>query len=275
MKTRTQLIAEIKDILKKYNLRAFKSYSQNFMIEPALIRWQVEYSNLNKSDIVVEIGAGLGTLTKELAETAKKVIAVESDPKMVEVLQSELSVFNNIEIIPEDVLNLNSKIFEGTKIISNPPYKISSPLTFKIIEASYILALLSYQREFAVRMVAEPGSKEFGRLSLGVKYYAKVEYLKSISRGFFYPVPKVDSALIRLTPCTPPFELANKKDFFEFVRHLFSFRNKTVKHALNLYLKHREPKNIETPNSTNDLLMQKRVFQLGLEQFHELYQIFQ
>jgi 16S rRNA (adenine1518-N6/adenine1519-N6)-dimethyltransferase len=275
VKTRNQLISEIKNLLKTYNLRAFKRYSQNFMIEPNLIRWQLDYSNLSKTDIVVEIGAGLGTLTKELAENAKKVIAVESDPKLVEVLRNELSGLNNVEVIPEDVLKLDSKIFEGTKIVSNPPYKISSPLTFKIIEASYILALMSYQKEFAVRMVAEPGSKECGRLSLGVKYYAKVEYLKPISRGFFYPAPKVDSALIRLIPGTPPFELTNKKDFFEFVRHLFSFRNKIVKHALSLYLKHRESKSIETPDLTNDSLMQKRVFQLSLEQFYELYQIFQ
>lgn len=274
VKTHNQLISEIKTLLKQYNLRAFKSYSQNFMIEPNLIRWQLEYSNLNKSDIVVEIGAGLGTLTKELAENAKKVIAIESDPKLVEVLKEQLSAFNNIEVIPEDILKLDSKIFDGKKIISNPPYKISSPLTFKIIETSYVLALLSYQKEFAVRMVAEPGSKEYGRLSLGVKYYAKTEYLKSIPRGFFYPIPKVDSALIRLTPCTPSFELKNRQDFFEFVRHLFTFRNKTVKHALNLYLKHREAKNIGGPNLINDSLMYKRVFQLALEQFYELYQIF-
>ena len=275
MKTRNQLMSEIKTLLKKYNLRAFKSYSQHFMIDPKLIQWQLEYSNLNKADLVVEVGAGLGTLTKELAENAKKVLAVESDPKLVEVLQNELSIFNNIEVIPEDILKIDSKIFEGTKIVSNPPYKISSPLTFKILEASYILALMSYQKEFAVRMVAESGSKEYGRLSLGVKYYATVEYLKSIPRGFFHPVPKVDSALIRFTPCIPPFELPNKKDFFEFVRHLFSFRKKTVKHALNLYLKHKEPRNIDAYDLTNDSLTYKRVFQLGLEQFYELYQIFQ
>ena len=233
---------------------------------------QLEYSNLNRDDIVVEVGAGLGTLTKYLAKNAKKVIAIESDQKLVEVLQNELSVYKNIEIIPEDVLKLDSKIFEGTKIISNPPYKISSPLTFKIIEASYILSLMSYQKEFADRMGAQPGSRQSGRLSLGISYYANVEYLKVIPRGYFYPMPKVDSALIRLTPCAPPFDLLNRKDFFEFVRILFSFRNKIVKHALNLYLKRNIPEMIEKNKLNNIPFGNERVFQLSLSQFHELYQ---
>jgi 16S rRNA (adenine1518-N6/adenine1519-N6)-dimethyltransferase len=265
-------MAETKNLLKKYDLRAFKSYSQNFAVEPKLIRLQLEYANLQRNDIVVEVGAGLGTLTKYLAENAKKVIAIECDPKLVEVLQNELSVYQNIEIIPEDVLKLDSKVFDGTKIISNPPYKISSPLTFKIIEASYILSLMSYQKEFAVRMGAQPGSKQYGRLSVGIQYYANVEYLKMIPKGYFYPIPKVDSALIRLTPCTPPFELPNKDIFFEFIRILFSFRNKIVKHALNLYLKRIIAKRIEKDSLDNIPFGNERVFQLSLQQFRELYQ---
>lgn len=221
---------------------------------------------------MVEVGAGLGTLTKYLAKNAKKVIAIENDQKLVEVLQNELSVYRNIEVIPEDVLKLDSKIFKGTKIISNPPFKISSPLTFKIIEASYILSLMSYQKEFADRMGAQPGSKQYGRLTLGIGYYAKVEYLQLIPRGFFYPIPKVNSALIRLTPCAPPFELSNKEEFFELIRKLFSFRNKIVKHALNLYLKQRNPEIIEKHKLDNIPFGNERVFQLSLAQFHELYQ---
>jgi len=265
-------MAEIKNLLKKYNLRAFKSYSQHFAVEPKLIQWHLEYSGLQRDDVVVEIGAGLGTLTKYLAKKAKKVIAIESDQKLVEVLQNELSVYQNIEIIPEDILKLDSKIFDGTKIISNPPYKISSPLTFKIIKTSYILSLMSYQKEFAARMYAQPGSRQYGRLSLGIQYYANVEYLKVIPRGYFHPIPKIDSALIRLMPCVPPFEIIDKDDFFDFVRILFSFRNKVVEHALNLYLKRTSSKELEKNKLINIPFGNQRVFQLSLQQFYELYQ---
>lgn len=201
----------------------------------------------------------------------KKVIAVEKDLKFIEVLHEELASYNNIEIIEGDILKLNQNIFEGTKIVSNPPYKISSPLTFKIIQSSYLISVMSYQKEFAERMVASPGSKKFGRITLGVQYYANVEYLKAIPRNFFYPMPKVDSALIRLTHCEPPFRLEDENDFFEFVRHIYSFRNKTVKRALSLYLKHSELKGIQQGELKNLSLAGERVFRLSLQQFYELY----
>ena len=271
--SRNQLLADIKRILKRYNLRAFKKYSQNFVIDPKLIAWHIQYSDLNEGDRVVEIGAGLGTLTKYLAEKAEKVYAIEFDSKLIQVLQEELASYNNIEIILGDILKLNSEIFEGTKIISNPPYKISSPLTFKIIQSAYVLSVLTYQKEFAERMVALPGTKKYGRITVGVQYYAKVEYLKPIPKSFFYPMPKVDSALIRLTPIKPPFELDDENDFFDFVRHLFSFRNKSVKRAVSLYLKHHEFTGIPEEKIKQMELTNQRIFRLSLQQFYELYQI--
>ncbi|NVM27389.1 MAG: ribosomal RNA small subunit methyltransferase A [Candidatus Helarchaeota archaeon] len=270
--TRSQLLSETKRILKNYDLRAFKSYSQNFVIDPKLIQWHLQYSNITNEDVVVEIGAGLGTLTKYLAEKAKKVTAVEVDPKLVEVLHEELASFDNIEIISEDILKLDSKIFEGMKVVSNTPYKISSPLTFKIIQSSYALSILSYQKEFATRMTATPGSKNYGRITLGVSYYANVEYLKSIPRDYFYPMPKVESTLIRLTPHEPPIQLEDVNGFFEFVRHLFSFRNKSIKRALGLYLKQTDPTVLQKTKLANHSLAHERVFRLSLQQFHELYQ---
>jgi 16S rRNA (adenine1518-N6/adenine1519-N6)-dimethyltransferase len=273
--TRNQLLSEIKNILKTYNLHAFKSYSQNFVIEPKLIQWHLIYANLDKNDVVVEIGAGLGTLTKYLAENAKKVIAVEYDPKLITVLNNELSACNNVEIIEGDILKIESKIFEGTKIICNPPYKISSPLTFKIIQTSYKLSVMSYQKEFADRMIADPGSKKFGRITLGVKYYARIEYLKSIPRNYFYPPPKVDSALIRLMPSEPPFHLEDEKHFFEFIRSLYSSRNKSVKAALKIYFKHRDIQDSEKETLLNNPLANNRIFHLTLKDFYGLYQFIQ
>ncbi|HUX98320.1 MAG TPA: 16S rRNA (adenine(1518)-N(6)/adenine(1519)-N(6))-dimethyltransferase RsmA [Candidatus Deferrimicrobium sp.] len=273
--TRNQLLSEVKKILKTYNLRAFKSYSQNFVIDPRLIQWHIQYADLGEEDIVVEIGAGLGTLTKYLAENAKKVLAIEYDPKLVAVLQEELSAYKNIEVIEGDILKIESQKFEGTKIISNTPYKISSPLTFKIIQSSYILAVMSYQKEFADRMIADHGSKNFGRITLGVKYYANVEYLKDIPKNFFYPIPRVDSALIRLTPSKPPFQLGDEKKFFEFIRSLYSFRKKSVKAALSLYLKHINIKENDRENLLNNTLATERIFRLKLDDFYELYNLIQ
>ncbi len=270
--TRKQLLSKTKRILSDYNLRAFKSYSQNFVIEPKLIQWHLQYSDLTKSDVVVEIGAGLGTLTKAIAEKVKKVIAVEIDPKFIKILEKELESYGNIEIIEGDILQIEPKIFDNRKILSNTPYKISSPLTFKIIQSSYLHAVMSYQKEFAERMIAPPGSRNYGRITLGVNFYANLELLKVVPRDFFYPIPKVDSALVRLNPCDPPFQLADESDFFEFVRHLFSFRKKTIRRALNLFFKQ---KDIEKSNLTEFIkssFADERVFRLSLQKFHELYQ---
>jgi 16S rRNA (adenine1518-N6/adenine1519-N6)-dimethyltransferase len=241
------------------------------MIEPKLIQWHLQYSNLGENDVAVEVGAGLGTLTKYLAEKARKIIAIESDPKLVEVLKKELSAYKNIELISGDALKVDQTIFAGTKIISNPPYKISSPLTFKIIRSSYHLAVLSFQKEFAERMVALPGSNNYSRIALGVNYYANVEYLKSIPKTYFYPIPKVDSALVRLTPRASPFQVENEKDFFEFVRDLFIFRKKTVKRALNLYLKNKNLSALKEDQLVNFSLANERIFRLSIQQFYELY----
>ena len=270
-RTRNQMLSETKRILKNYNLQPFKSYSQNFVIEPKLIEWHIQYANLTKKDVVVEIGAGLGTLTKGLAEKVKKVIAIEIDPKFIEILHKELASYGNIDIIEGDILKLDQKIFDNRKIVSNPPYKISSPLTFKIIQSAFILSVMSYQKEFAERMSAPSGSKNFGRITLGVNYYAKVEHLKLVPKDYFYPAPKVESALIRLTPAEPPFYLADKEDFFGFVRHLFSFRKKTLKRALTLYFKHSNILEEYRDKIKSYPLAEERIFRLSLQQFHELY----
>jgi 16S rRNA (adenine1518-N6/adenine1519-N6)-dimethyltransferase len=215
----------------------------------------------------------LGTLTKQLAERVKKVVAVELDPKLIEVLEGELTSYKNIEIISDDILKLDPKIFEGAKIVSNPPYKISSPLTFKIIRSSYVLSIMSYQKEFADRLVASPGTRNYGRITLGVNYYAEVEYLKSIPKSYFYPIPKVDSALVRLIPSKPPFAIEDEEEFFIFVRTLISFRKKTVSRALKLYIKKIELDETKRERILNTRLAEERIFRLSIEQFHELYQL--
>ncbi len=269
--TRTQLVSETKRILSDYNLKAFKSYSQHFAIEPNLIRWLINYADLKESDTVVEVGAGLGILTKFLAEKVQRVIAVEYDLKLIEVLENELTSFSNIEILALDILK-TEQIFDGAKIVANPPYQISSPLTFKIIQSAFNLSVMSYQKEFAERMVAKTGTKKYGRLTVGVNYYADVEYLRSIPRSYFYPMPKIDSALVRLKPHKHPFELSDEKDFFEFIRVLFSFRNKSVRRALTLYLKQADLLEIQEMALQNLPLSDERIFRLSLDDFYLLYQ---
>ncbi|TFG05999.1 MAG: ribosomal RNA small subunit methyltransferase A [Promethearchaeota archaeon] len=270
--TRSQLISRTNNLLKKYGLRAFKSYSQHFVVEPKLIHWHLKYANLTKEDVVVEVGAGLGTLTQFLAQRVKRVIAVEFDPEFIAILHEELADCNNVEIMEGDILKLGSNIFNGRKIVSNPPYKISSPLTFEILQSEFILAVMSYQKEFAERLIAQPGMKNYSRVTLGVQYYAKVESLRMIPRNYFRPPPKVDSTLVRLTPIVPPIHLENEREFFDFVRHLFSFRKKSVRRALGLYLKQQEGQEQIKSKLETISLASKRVFQLSLPQFYELFE---
>jgi 16S rRNA (adenine1518-N6/adenine1519-N6)-dimethyltransferase len=187
--------------------------------------------------MVLEIGAGLGTLTSALAMKAKKVFAIEKDQKLLRILKDKLSIFNNVEIISGDALRLDFP--DAQKIVSNIPYSISSPLTFKILSTKFERAVLTYQHEFAERLIAKPGTKNYGRITVGVYYKAEAKILEKIPRTAFYPPPKVDSAIVMLKPKPPPFEPLNEKAFFEIVRFLFMHPNKKAKHGVKYYLKNK------------------------------------
>lgn len=230
----TKLLAETQKILKKYNIRPRKRMGQNFLIDSNVLNKQITYADLKGTDIVLEIGAGIGTLTRRLADHAKKIIAVEKDPNLLDALKEQCAKCDNVKIIHDDILKLDIPPF--TKVVSNIPYSISSPLTFKLLTYDFDYAILTYQLDFAERLTAKVGSSEYSRLSVTAYYRAKVEILEEISREAFYPTPQINSAFVKITPHPPPFLIEEENLFFEVVRAIFNRKNRKVKTMLSIFL---------------------------------------
>jgi len=190
----------------------------------------VGYAGLSHDDVVLEVGAGIGNLTSLLAERASKVIAIERDRRLVKILRERLKGDPNVEIVHGDALRIEIPKFN--KVVANLPYGISSDITFRLLERELELAVLMYQLEFAKRLVAKPGSDDYSRLTVNAYYHAHVELLDEVPPAAFFPRPKVTSAIVRLKPREPPFEVVNEKIFFNVVRALFQHRRKRVRNAL-------------------------------------------
>ncbi len=222
---------------------AKRKIGQNFLINHEVAEREIDYACPNKDDIVLEIGPGKGILTKKLAEKVKQVIAVEIDVKLVKKLKENLP--NNVKLIHADILNIDFNTLPAfNKIVSNLPFQISSPFTFKLINYPFSKAILIYQKDFAERMIAEKGSKKYSRLSVGIYYKTHCKILETVSKEFFYPIPKVDSAIVELIPRKKsPFEVIDEKYFFNVVAKLFSQRRKKIKNIL--YDKYENLKNVK------------------------------
>ena len=206
---------------------------QNFLINKKIAEKEVEYASINMQDTVLEIGPGLGILTYNLASKAKKVIAVEIDKKHVEKLKDTLP--ENVELINDDILKIDLKnLPKFNKVVSNLPFQISSPFTFKLLKYDFELAILIYQKEFANRMVAKQKTSSYSRLSVNVYYFANCEILKVVSKSCFRPQPKVDSCIIKLIPRkSPPFNVDNENFFFDLTKNLFNLRRKKIRTIIN------------------------------------------
>ncbi|AMQ17773.1 16S rRNA (adenine(1518)-N(6)/adenine(1519)-N(6))-dimethyltransferase RsmA [Thermococcus peptonophilus] len=213
-------------IIYKYNLHPNRDLGQNFLIVPDIVERNIERAEVSEKDIVLEIGPGLGVLTDPLSKRAGKVYAIEKDRRIVEILRKEYN-WPNVEIIGGDALKVVWPEFN--KMVSNLPYQISSPVTFKLLNREFERAVLIFQLEFAERMVAKPGDKNYSRLSLMVRAKARAELVERIGRGAFWPRPKVDSAVVVLEP-KPPEERIDLNE--NLVKALFQHRRSTVSAAL-------------------------------------------
>lgn len=200
------------------------------MIDNSLLQAMIEYGVVDEQDTVLEVGAGLGFLTRLLSLRCRRVIAVEIDAKLGNVLRENLSNLRNIELIEGDVLAAKIPFFN--KIVSTPPYSISSPLLFWVLKRPFQLAVLAFQEEFARRLEADVGSKDYSRLTVTTYYRAEIELLDDLPRNMFYPPPDVDSVVVRLRPKPPPFTVKDEKTFLELVRTVFTQRNKKLRNAV-------------------------------------------
>ena len=229
-------------LLARYGLTAKKQFGQNFLISDRAFRAIVDATIQTDEDWVVEIGAGLGTLTMRLAErlTAGKLIALEYDADMVKVLRAELAGVDNVDIEHVDAMRYDLRMaakWRGEKIIvcGNLPYHLSSQLMFRVIDArEYITqAVFMIQKEMADRIVAPPGGKEYGAIGVMLRTYADIKAVAKVSAGSFVPAPKIDSTVIRMTPLAQPrTPITNEKHYSTVVHAAFGQRRKTLRNAL-------------------------------------------
>lgn len=216
--------------VSKTNMVFNKSFGQHILINPHILSNIVEKSALRHTDVVLEIGPGTGNLTQLLLERAKKVIAVELDPRMVAELTKRFKYGEHsgkFTLIPGDVLTTELPFFDIC--VANIPYQISSPLVFKLLshKPAFRCAVLMFQKEFAMRLVAQPGSELYCRLSVNVQLLAKVDHLMKVSKNNFKPPPKVESSVVRIEPKNP----APQLDFLEWdglLRICFTRKNKQL-----------------------------------------------
>ena len=296
-----KILSEIKLLCKKYNIRPQKRKGQNFLIDRKVLDQIIQTANLSRSDLVLEIGPGFGVLTKELSKRAEKVVAVEIDRRLVRALKGEMRGVENIEIIEGDILKIfnfqfsmnfqflifnsklktqNSKKLQATpaslreaerasyKIIANLPYQITSPVLQKFLtqEPKPFEMILMVQKEVAERIVAKKGGMTF--LSILVQFYAQPEIITYVSKKSFWPQPKIDSALLRLSreDSYSPLIGGNEKEFFHLVKIGFSNRRKQLRNNLTKGLNMKKEQVEEILKNTG-LDVKVRAQDLGVEEW--------
>lgn len=242
MKTGTSIDRATKDILQKQRIRPIKSLGQNFLIDQNILHKIANTAQLNEEDLVIEIGPGLGALTQILVCRAASVVAVELDRRMIPILTEQLAGLGNLKIVHGDALKLNYQeliaSFTGwkkIKLVANLPYYISTPLIFKLLTepVDWDQIVIMVQKEVAERISAEPGSKDYGQLSILVQYRAQANLVFKVPPTVFVPRPKVDSAVIRMVPWkAPPVNVLDEKLFFQVVKAAFAQRRKTLRNNL-------------------------------------------
>lgn len=236
---------EILALLKKHGFRFTKGLGQNFLIDDTILEQTIEGADIRADDNVLEIGPGIGTLTRSLAQRARHVAAVEIDRRLLPILKETLSSQDNISVIHGDILKIDvaelvGREFEGRpfKIVANLPYYITTPIVMSFLESDlpYQSITVMVQKEVADRMKAAPGKKDYGALSVAVQYYSQPEILVKAPSSVFMPAPKVDSVVIKLDRLEqPPIKLLDKDLFFLLVKASFSQRRKTILNAISSY----------------------------------------
>ena len=259
------LLQKTKFLLRRYRIFPNNLLGQNFLIDSCLFPLICNWASLEQEDIVVDVGAGLGLLTRFLADHVHKVLAVESDPRLVIVLREQLQDLPEVKIIEGDILKINIPPFN--KVISITPYHISSELKLWLFKHKFECAILMLQKEFTDRLSSQMGHKDYGWLAVLSNYYVEVERLYEVPRWVFHPQPHVDSIIVRLKPkVPPPFTLRNELFFKKFVQSIFTYRNRKVRSALLTLRKSTVPINYAATIRLDDLpFLDKRVRELSPE----------
>lgn len=232
-----------KEVVQKHNFKFSKSLGQNFLIDTNVIDRIIEGARVKEGDYVIEVGPGIGTLTKEMGKTAQKVVAIEIDKTLIPILEETLSDFPNIEVINKDILKVDvqelvkEKLNGGpVKLIANLPYYITTPIVMKFLEEDIPVTdiVVMVQKEVADRMNAKPNTKDYGALSVAVQYYCDTEIVAKAPRHMFMPQPNVDSTVIGLHVREEQiYHVDNEDVFFKTVKASFGQRRKTLLNSLS------------------------------------------
>ena len=240
------LYNETKFILNKYGIHANKSLGQNFLINNEVVSTIIESADISNKDLVIEIGPGLGTLTSRLLEKAGKVICVELDDRMISILEDRFKLYNNFELIHNDVLkvdlnkiieeNLKNSNLKTAKIVANLPYYITTPIIMKLLEEKLNIETITVmiQKEVADRLVALPGTKNAGAITYSVYYYADASKIIDVEKNSFIPEPNVTSTVIQLKIRKESLlQVENEELMFKIIKQAFMQRRKTLVNALS------------------------------------------
>ena len=280
------ILEETRFIMKKYNIKANKNLGQNFLINEEVVKNIVGCSNIEKEDLVIEIGPGLGTLTKYLLEKAGKVICIELDTKMLQILEDRFSLYNNFELINNDVLKVDLKSIiekekaegkiKNVKIVANLPYYITTPIIMKLLEEELELESITVmiQKEVADRLIAVPGQKNTGAITYSVYYYASSEAIMEVPNSSFIPEPEVTSKVIKLNIRKEPIVTPKDKEkMFKIIKYAFMQKRKTLLNSLtNNGVFENKQKGTEILNSLG-IKENVRPEELTLEQFEKISDI--
>ena len=274
---------ETKQILDKYKIRANKDLGQNFLIDNNVVQNIIESANINKNDLIIEIGPGLGVLTSRLINKSNNVIAIELDKKMVNIITDRFRDKNNLEIINEDILKVNLKELikkqkertkiDKVKVVANLPYYISTPIIMKLLEQKLGIdeIIVMVQKEVAERLISKTGNRLSGAITYAIEYYSEAEKIIEVPKESFIPSPKVESEVIKLKIReTPKVYAKDEKLLFNLIQKSFSQRRKTLVNALINYnfVKNK----IEAEEMLNSLKIDQNIRgeKLTLEEFSKI-----
>jgi len=227
---------DIKHLLLFHNLSPNKLLGQYFFVEPAFYSKLAGYAELGSADVVLDAGAGFGFLARFLSGRCRGVVAVEKDPQVADVLRHQIADLGNVSVVEGDVLKTPLPAFN--KVIALPPYYLSTQLVIWVLKRQVDCAVLVVQREFALRLVAEVGSEDYGWLTVVASQQAQSELLDAVPKDCFYPQPEVDSVILRLKQwCPKPFQPKNPALFVQLTKWLFTQRNKKLAKAAAPFLR--------------------------------------
>lgn len=267
------------EIVRKHDFRFTKSLGQNFLIDDNIIEKIIQGAGIEDGDSVIEVGPGIGTLTREIASRSEKVMAIEIDKNLIPILKDTLSEFDNVVVVNEDIIKADVKKLidehlsgKSVKLVANLPYYITTPIIMKFLEEGIDVSdiVVMVQKEVAERMNAKPGGKEYGALSVAVQYYCDTDIVAKVPRHMFVPQPNVDSIVIGLRVRREKKYKVNSEDiFFKIVKASFGQRRKTLLNSLSS-MKIMTKEDIKDVLSDSNIDEKRRGETLSLDEFATL-----